>query len=153
MRPLHRFAVAALLVFATILLSTPAAAQTDWHIYGGGAVGSGEHIRRGLVGFGVTSRPIYFGVDAHDLWQTGEEMELLADVALGGVVRSGRVDIIPIGIIGYTTAEVHEKVKANVGAGLVAAFKGESGRGLHVGFRYTRHYGAALSVGFVFQTN
>ena len=87
-----------------------------------------------------------------------------ADVLIGGVARSstGRVDFIPFGLVGYTTAEVEgcigsfcddeSETEVNFGAGGNVAVKGESGRGLHLGFRWTRNYGAAVTLGFVFQT-
>ena len=92
------------------------------------------------------------------------------DGSFGYVVRNAtnRIHFIPVGIIGYTTGEIEacgtyywlgrvcddEKLTdLNVGGGFVAAFKGESGNGLHVGFRYTRNYGAAVSVGYIFQVD
>lgn len=160
-----------------VLQSVPGFAQTDFHIYGGGIVGGEEHVRGALGGTGLTNGVVYAGVDGHGLWFTDEGMNLIArevprgldftttmygaDVVVGGVVRSGNVDLIPVGIIGYTTAELEicfdsfcddeSETEANVGGGVIVAFKGESGRGLHAGFRWTRNYGAAVSVGFVFQ--
>ena len=101
--------------------------------------------------------------------QSGADLTLTsygADTSIGGIVRTstGRVHVIPVGIIGYTTADLEacievsccdeeSETQINVGAGFVAAFKSESGNGLHAGFRYTRNYGAAVSVGYVFQMN
>ncbi len=153
----------------------------DWHIYGGGVVvGADEYTRGAFGGSGATNGIVYAAVDGHGLWPTDEGMDQLAqliprgmdfeiitaglDVAIGGVFRSstGRVDLIPIGIIGYTMANLEvciesfcdeeSETEANFGGGVVAAFKGESGRGLHAGFRWTRNYGAAVSVGYIFQT-
>lgn len=167
-------------VVGVLAAAGPASAQTDWHIYGGGVLGGEEYTRGALFGIGSTTGPVFVGVDGHALWYTDEGIDFLAqavprgltfevttaglDVAVGGVVRSAtrRVDFIPHGIIGYTTGEVEicdgsfcdddSVTDANFGAGFIAAFKGESGRGLHTGFRWTRNYGAAVSVGFVFQT-
>ena len=165
----------------SLLSASVASAQTDWHVYAGGAAGD-EYEDGAVFGAGNTDGQYYVGVDGHVLWPNedgqalldrelrGTELDLTTstyglDVSVGGVVRSstGRVDLIPVGIIGYTRGDAElcvgsfcdseSETAINFGGGVVAAFKGESGRGLHVGFRYTRNYGAALSVGFVFQTN
>ena len=166
---------------AALALASAASAQTDWHIYGGGVLGGEEHTRGALFGIGSSAGDIFFAGEGHGLWLTDEGHDIVraaargtgldftysiygADLLVGGVVRSstGRVDFIPVGIIGYTTAEVEGCIGSlcddesesvvNFGAGANVAMKGESGRGLHLGFRYTRNYGAALTVGFVFQT-
>ena len=170
----------AMAAVAALAIASAASAQTDWHVYGGGVLGGEEYVRGANFGAGLTDGRIYLGTDAHGLWFTDEGMDQMAqvvprgmdfttamygiDVSIGGVGRSstGRVDFIPVGIIGYTTAEVEvcagsfcddeSESVVNFGAGGNVAVKGESGRGLHLGFRYTRNYGAALSVGFVWQT-
>ena len=165
---------------ATAEAQAAGTSATDWHVYGGGVLGGEEYTRGAFGGTGITNGTVYAGVDGHALWLTDEGLDQLArliprgvdfelatvglDVAVGPTIRTstGRTDFIPVGIIGYTTAELEacyrsdceseSETEANFGAGFVAAFKGESGRGLHAGFRWTRNYGAALSVGFVFQT-
>ena len=85
------------------------------------------------------------------------------DLSLGAVIRSstGRVKVIPVGLIGFTgttltvcvresSCEEETTEDFNYGIGVVTTFKNSGGKGLHAGFRYTRNYGAALSVGFVF---
>ena len=165
-------------VVGVFLSAVSASAQTDWHIYGGGVLGGEEYTRGALFGIGSTTGPVFAGVTGHGLWLTDEGMDELArmiprgfdfevataglDVEIGPTVRYGNVDVMPVGIVGYTTFEVEvcyhsdcedeSETDANLGAGMVAAFKGESGRGLHTGFRWTRNYGAAVTVGFVFQT-
>ena len=134
----------------------------------------------GAVGQRAAVRGVYFSVDGHGLWLneagksefqrlsriTGADLALEAiglDFSFGGVISSssGRVKVIPVGLIGFTentlttclrgsSCDEETETQINYGAGFVTAFKGGSGRGVHVGFRYTRNYGAALSLGFVF---
>lgn len=166
---------------AALALASAASAQTtDWHIYGGGAPSADEITRGFLFGAGLTNGTVYAGVDGHGLWPTDEGLNQLAavvpfgvdfktvatglNVAVGPTIRNatGRVDFMPVGVVGYTTAELElcidsfcdseSETQVNFGAGFVAAMKGESGRGLHVGFRWTRNYRAAFTIGFVFQT-
>ena len=175
-----------------VLLSvSPAAAQAEYHLYGGGVVGGEEYTRGAFGGAGLTAgagapavgqraavRGIYFSVDGHGLWldETGKaELQRLSDLAgadvtleaigldfsLGGVIRSstGRVSVMPVGLIGFTSTtlttcvresscEETETEEINYGAGVVVAVSR-----LHAGFRYTRNYGAAVSVGLVFTTD
>ena len=173
-----------LLFLGIVFCASASAAQTDVHLYGGGVVGGEEYTRGAFGGVGwASSGLVYVGVDGHGLWldeegeavfrrlarQSGADLTLNsygADTSIGGIFRTstGRVHVIPVGIIGYTTADLEiciretfcdddSKTVMNFGAGLVTAFKGEGGSGLHAGFRYTRNYGAAISVGYVFQMN
>lgn len=130
----------------------------------------------GAVHFGWFA--LAMGVDGHRLWHddegqaasdrvmgdTGTDAEinsngLNAVFGLGGGSFDGRRQVIPIGIIGYTRTNVEVCIDAtcaeesativNYGFGLIAAIKGAGGRGLHTGLRWTRSYGVALTVGFV----
>ena len=169
------------IVIALVLVcASTASAQTTWHVYGGGVLGGEEYTRGAFGGSGVSAGSIYAGVDGHALWFTDEGEQLLLraggldsieysfaglDVSFGYVARNAtnRIHFIPVGIIGFTSAELDAceryygrtfcedatATEVNVGGGFVTAFKGESGRGVHVGFRYTRNYGAAISAGYV----
>ena len=174
-----RFALA---ILALLICASSASAQTDFHLYGGGVLGGEEYTRGALGGSAASSGPVYFGVDGHGLWFTDEGEQILLrtggldsieytmaglDASFGYVVRNAtnRIHFIPIGIIGFTSAEIEgcaryysrevceddSVTQANFGAGFVTAFKGESGNGLHAGFRYTRNYGAAVTVGYIWQ--
>ncbi len=130
----------------------------------------------GTVHFGWFA--LAMGVDGHRLWHhdegqaafdramedTGADTEidsngLNAVFGLGGGSFDGRRQVIPIGIIGYTRTNVEICIHAtcaeesativNYGFGLITAIKGGGGRGLHTGLRWTRNYGVALTVGFV----
>ena len=145
----------------------------------GAFVGVGANVGggAGAVGQRAPARGVYFSVDVHGLWLdetakaelqrrsdlTGADLTREAiglDFSLGRGVRSstGRVSVIPVGLIGFTGTmlttcvrgssscdEETETEKVNYGAGVVVAVSR-----LHAGFRYTRNYGAALSVGYIF---
>lgn len=153
--------------------------HTKGAFFGAGLTAGGG---AGAVGQRAAVRGVYFGVDGHGLWLdeagktelqrlshlAGAELTVEAiglDFSLGGVIRSstGGVSLIPVGLIGFTetmltacvrglSCEEETETEVNYGVGFVTAFTGQSGRGLHAGFRYTRNYGAALSVGVVFTT-
>ena len=155
-----------LVVFGLLLCTSSAAAQTDWHFYGGGVLGGQEHTHRAFGGLGLAGSQIYIGWDLHGLWRADEGVDQLGriDMTIGNVIRlsTGRVDLTPIGIIGFTSKlcdgvfcdNAEDELKAtNFGGGFVAAFKGESGRGLHAGVRWTRSYGVSVSFGLVLRTN
>ena len=162
-------------------VASPARAQADLHLYGGGGGTADEFTRVGLFGTGGSSGNVYVAVDGHGLWLTDEGMQAFRqlarsagadltlnayglDVSVGGVFRSStdRVQFIPVGLVGYTRADLEaciydsfcdeeSETEINFGAGAVAAFKSAGGSGLHVGFRYTRNYGAAVTIGYIFQ--
>lgn len=172
------------LVLGVLLLSVSAAAaqqqdRPDWHIYGGGVLGGEEYTRGAFGGTGAANDRFYVGVDGHGLWlddagqaqfrrlarQLGTDLTLTSygmDVSIGVVAASsadGRAKFIPVGMIGYTRADIEacigtfcddeSETAANYGAGFVAVFNSR----VHLGLRYTRNYGAAMSVGWVFRTN
>ena len=170
-----------LAILALLICASSASAQTDIHLYGGGVLGGEEYTRGFLGGSGATHGPVFVGADGHGLWFTDEGEQLLLgagdldsieytwyglDAVIGFVVRNAtdRMHFIPIGIVGFSTLELEAcrgtyceefdaETKTNIGAGFIAAFKGESGRGIHAGFRYTRNYGYAMTVGYVWTGN
>ena len=86
------------------------------------------------------------------------------DFSVGApLAASERFTVIPVGVVGYTKGEYEVCIdtfcdsdsytEANFGGGLVACISAASGVGLHVGVRYTRHYGVALTVGITFGSN
>ena len=164
------------------LHAVPAFAQTDWHLYGGGVLGGKEWTRGAFGGSGAAAGSLYAGVDGHGLWlndegktafrqlarSTGADLTMSTygmDVSIGGVYRNatGRLQLIPVALVGFTTGAVEAcygsfcdddtMTDANFGGGFIVAAKGEGGNGLHVGFRYTRNYGAAVSVGYIFEVD
>ena len=172
-----------LVALGLLLCASAASAQTDYHLYGGGVLGGKEFTRGGFGGVGISSGQWYGGTDGHGLWlnedgeaafrraarRSGADLTLTTyglDASIGYVARNAanRVHFIPVALIGYTTGEFEACIREtfcdtesettiNFGAGFVTAFKGESGNGLHAGFRYTRNYGAAISVGFIWQVD
>ena len=88
------------------------------------------------------------------------ELESLGmDFSIGIVRRApdAAFELIPMLIVGRTTAGVHACIDTgkcvdedvyqnNVGGGLVVGINR-----LHLGFRYTRNYGVAMSFGYIFR--
>lgn len=111
--------IAAVVVVAALAAAAPASAQTDWHIYGGGVLG-GEYTRGRALRARVDTGPVF--VAAHGLWLNDEGVRELAqviprgldfevasagvDVEIGPTVRFGNTDVMPVGVVGYTTAEL-----------------------------------------------
>ena len=158
-----------------VFLFTPALAQRDRedvHLYGGAVVGGEEYTQGFLGGAGLEGRRLYFGVDGHGLFLDSEAKELLRRAAGGAVATSvygldisfggslmpsdSSFSIIPVGIIGFTEGEIcieefcASETDVNAGGGLVFTLRGKKSRhGVHLGVRYTRNYGAAVSGGLV----
>lgn len=174
-------ALGALVVLLFLPSGAPAQPQQeppiDWHIYGGGVLGGKEYTRGGFAGAAGSTGVLYMGIDGHVLRlddagqvafqqlaiRSGADLALATygmDLSVGGVIGSsadGRSKLIPFGLIGYTRADLEACIyetfcdeesatQVNFGAGFAAALSR-----FHVGFRYTRNYGVAISVGVVFR--
>lgn len=166
------------LILVGLLFTATASAQVETHLYGGGILGGVENTRGFLGGVGFGKGPAYAAVDGHGLRFKQEELQRLAnetvtditvksygvDFSIGGALKSDseKFKVMPVGIVGYTTGDVkvclpgsafcadEKETQVNFGAGLVTVIKGKADSGLHLGARYTRNYGFAVTVGFVF---
>ena len=162
-----------------LVAATPAQAQTDWHVYGGGVLGGNKEKHIGaLVGAGASVGYLYGGADIHGLDLNAEgqaELQALAagtgidltyeaygaDGVIGFVGRRPGALIIPALVFGYTTGEaegciagadcLRESVgQVNYGFEIIAAATGNTGSGIRASYRYGRNYGNVLSIGWMF---
>lgn len=163
----------------TLLLVTPTLAQSYVHAYGGTTVIPKDNFKANFIGAGgVEAGPAYIGLEAYGIRPVGEERQLLQDLANltgtdivikgggydfvggGAIAKTSRYSVIPVGIVGYSGFEAclesdcsGDSKQANFGGGVMFRIMANDGVGLHTGFRYTRNYGAALTVGIVFGGN
>ena len=161
---------------ALALTSAAANAQTHIHAYGGSLISGPEKNYSGyLTGGGMERKWFFVAADWHslktpsdaetafDLFEdlTGSDFGLKfsgLDLSLGVPIRvSNRVSLIPAAIVGFTNIRLcfdTDCVSApdvNYGGGGGARIMLAPRLGVHAGFRYTRHYELAFTVGAVFR--
>lgn len=164
------------LVLWSLFLVAPTLAQTYIHAYGGTSVVPRDDTKANFIGgAGSEAGSAYVGFDLYGLRPTGDTKEGLDDFGLtiqgggydgvigGAVAKTSKYSVIPVGIFGYSRVKacrssgcddpVMEEQQANFGAGILFRIMGSGSAGFHTGFRYTRNYGAAFTVGVVFGGN
>lgn len=175
---MRRFSAGRAACFLLNFAAAPLAggASPEIHAYGGTAVEAFGGSPGALGGVGVRQGPWYLAAEGwrFDLDAGGRRWirefaglsrataSAYGLAAVGGVpVRVAGVELLPFGIAGYTVAKARGCVGEvcvagrftglDYGGGAAYAFRfGEKGRrGLRAGVRITRHYGVALTVGYV----
>lgn len=161
---------------ALSLTSVAANAQTHLHAYGGGLISGPDKNYSGyLTGGGMERKWFFVAADWHflktpsdaetaldffeDLTEIDFGLEFSGlDVSLGVPIRvSNRVSLIPVGIAGFTNIRLcidtscFSAPDLNYGVGGSARIMLAPRIGVHAGFRYTRHYELAFTVGAVFR--
>lgn len=159
------------------------AARDFWHFYAG-MVPPGLDDHRAVTGFlggaGRTWGPLFVAGDGHILEHStvpdgyhaaDAELSLGSavvvgvvgfDASVGGVVPliEGRLDVIPLVVLGFTRFSVGSCLdgfgcfsgvlnRANMGGGGAAVWRWREGVGIRAGARWTRTYGLAYDIGFV----
>ena len=158
------------------LTSAAAKAQTHFHAYGGSVIsGSDKNYSGYFTGGGMERKWFFVAADWHslttpsqvesalnlfeDLTETNFGLEFSGlDISLGVPIRvSNTVSLIPAGIVGFTTIRLCIETSCfsapdlNLGGGSAARIMLAPRIGVHAGFRYTRHYELAFTVGAVFR--
>ena len=158
------------------LTSAAANAQTHFQAYGGSVISGPDKNYCGfLTGGGMERKWFFVAADWHslktpeqvetgldlfeDLTETNVGLEFSGlDISLGVPIRvSNTVSLIPAGIGGFTTIRFCIDTSClsapdlNYGGAGSARIMLAPRMGVHAGFRYTRHYELAFTVGAVFQ--
>ena len=151
-------------------------AQPFAHLYGGATFVPKDNTRAVVAGGVFEFGPAYLGFDRHSLQPTGDIQQDLDglgddlgltfkvtgyDFSIGpALFGNQRYSVIPMGIVGYTRGEFclvevlcEDARLANYGGEVALRVMASSRAGIHAGVRYTRNYGATLTIGVVLALN